>query len=135
MRPSITYNDLKYRESTSSRCILSLDSNLASLQICYLLTYMQVFGFGQKHTFLPTCTFQTLPVDCQNFIAFTAALLCRICCAVKTVHANFSDRESKNVWTKDATKQRFPKTRTKGGGHHVLLFFIYALPLKIWSQT
>ena len=27
-----------------------------------------------------------------------------------------------------------PKTRTKGGGHHVLLFLIYAFPFKIWSQ-
>ena len=26
------------------------------------------------------------------------------------------------------------KTRTKGGGHHVLLFLIYAFPFKIWSQ-
>ena len=95
--------------------------------------WMQIL-VGCKQFYSPV-DFKTLPVDCQNFIAFTAALLCCICCAVKTVHANFSDRESKNVWTKDATKQRFPKTRTKGGGHHVLLFFIYALPLKIWSQT
>ena len=28
-----------------------------------------------------------------------------------------------------------PKTRTKGGGHHVLPFLIYAFPFKIWSQT
>ena len=28
-----------------------------------------------------------------------------------------------------------PKTRTKGGGNHVLLFFIDAFPFEIWSQT
>ena len=35
--------------------------------------------------------FNTLPVDCQNFLALTAAMLCFVCCGTKTMRANFSD--------------------------------------------
>ena len=45
----------------------------------------------------PPVDFKTLPVDCQNFVALTAVLLCRIRCGKKTVHANFSDHEGKDV--------------------------------------
>ena len=55
----------------------------------------------------PPVDFKTLPVDCRNFVALTAALLCRICCGKKTLRTNFSDHEGKNVWPKPHTIVRW----------------------------
>ena len=35
--------------------------------------------------------FNTMPVDCQNFLALTAAMLSCVCRGTKTMRANFSD--------------------------------------------
>ena len=40
--------------------------------------------------FSSTLDFNTLPVDCQNFIPLTVAMLCSVCCGTKTMQASFS---------------------------------------------
>ena len=46
---------------------------------------------GRSIQFSSPVDFNTLPVDCRNFLALTAAMLSCVCRGTKTMRANFSD--------------------------------------------